>query len=645
MKTGYTVVKSTIAMAITLTMTLLVGCGDEITNEYVSKVAEENILVVSYVAELPDCSLENQGKQVLVRGEASPRICVDGKWIASFAETQDDFKCTAEYLPDGSGLKIICNGDSIGVVLNGTIGPQGVQGEQGIQGEQGLQGEQGIQGLKGDKGDQGEQGIQGEKGDKGDQGEQGIQGEKGDKGDQGEQGIQGEKGDKGDQGEQGIQGEKGDKGDQGEQGIQGLKGDKGDQGEQGIQGEKGDKGDQGEQGIQGLKGDKGDQGEQGIQGEKGDKGDQGEQGIQGEKGDQGDLGPSCSFAQNGNILSITCGANNTSIDINKIIVNYNLGDCSSANNNVIEYFNNTYYICHENTWDAATIIEYDTYEKTCEENGAIVSGRVISTNKYVCDESLFRIATEIELSLEKGCTSYTEGNKIIKHVAPDRDSVYSCENRLWNGSAFLIDDRDQKNYRIVQIGVQTWMAENLNYADSANYPSMLERNWCYKNSLDSCSKYGRLYTWAAAMDSVGTFSTNAKGCGRDSLVNCSPTYPVRGICPSGWHLPTLGEFESLIESVGGKSIAGTMLKSSFGWKKNNGIDSYGFMALPAGRRNNYKVFLNVGECAFFWHSTSEDGYGSWKSLRRMSMCSDSEYADMGNSESKSAGLSVRCVQD
>ena len=190
----------------------LSACGDEVTEEHITQVVEEKILVVSYVAELPDCSSENEGRQALVKGENTPRICIDDRWLSLSvgSSKENDFSCKAEKLSDGSGLKIICNGDSIGIVLNGVKGDTG---------------EQGVQGLKGDKGDQGEQGLQGEKGDKGNQGEQGLQGEKGDKGDQGEQGIQGEKGDKG---ERGLQGEKGDKGDQGEQGIQGEKGDKGE---------------------------------------------------------------------------------------------------------------------------------------------------------------------------------------------------------------------------------------------------------------------------------------------------------------------------------------------------------------------------------------------------------------------------------
>lgn len=169
----------------------LAACGDDMTNENITQIEQEGVVVVADESNLPDCTSESEGQQALIKDEPSPRICVDGNWLATYSDYTDkldDFKCSAEKLKDGSGLKILCNGDSIGILLNGANGSSGINGTQGIQGE------------KGDKGDTGAQGIQGEKGDKGDTGEQGAQGEKGDKGDTGEQGIQGEKGEKGDTG-------------------------------------------------------------------------------------------------------------------------------------------------------------------------------------------------------------------------------------------------------------------------------------------------------------------------------------------------------------------------------------------------------------------------------------------------------------
>jgi uncharacterized protein (TIGR02145 family) len=153
----------------------------------------------------------------------------------------------------------------------------------------------------------------------------------------------------------------------------------------------------------------------------------------------------------------------------------------------------------------------------------------------------------------------------------------------------LTDERDGQTYKTVKIGDQVWMAENLNYAYTGvpyNYSGYTSdsTSWCYENDPANCAKYGRLYTWATAMDSVGEWSTNGEGCGYRT--ECSPTYPVRGVCPKGWHLPDTTEWQSLFSAVGGKTAAGKMLKSSSGWNSNgDGLDAFGFSALSAGYRD------------------------------------------------------------
>ena len=164
----------------------------------------------------------------------------------------------------------------------------------------------------------------------------------------------------------------------------------------------------------------------------------------------------------------------------------------------------------------------------------------------------------------------------------------------------MTDERDGKTYRTVTIGDQVWMAENLNYADSTKTPSLKGKSWCYNNVAANCDVAGRLYTWAAAIDSVklATDAENPLDCGYGKT--CGLSGKVQGICPSGWHLPSESEWNTLFTKVGGKDVAGTKLKSQSGWHNNgNGDDAFGFSALPAGF-NNSGDYYRGGRGAHFW---------------------------------------------
>ena len=217
-----------------------------------------------------------------------------------------------------------------------------------------------------------------------------------------------------------------------------------------------------------------------------------------------------------------------------------------------------------------------------------------------------------------------------------------CGETPYNPATHFCDFRDSTVYRFVTIGTQTWMAENLNYAYT-DVPYKLggtsdSTSWCYGNDADNCTKYGRLYTWAAAMDSVGTWSTNGKGCGYDKA--CSPTYPVQGVCPSGWHLPTMAEFETLFTAVGGQSTAGKMLKSTSGWYgSGNGSDAFAFSALPAGFRDARGFYFD--NCANFWSSTEGSSDYAY-SLYSLDYSDDDANLDTSY---KHDGYSVRCLKD
>jgi len=208
-------------------------------------------------------------------------------------------------------------------------------------------------------------------------------------------------------------------------------------------------------------------------------------------------------------------------------------------------------------------------------------------------------------------------------VAKSSSSVAACTNTY--GTNTVTDCRDGQVYKTVVIGTQTWMAQNLNYA--------MDSSWCYNNSADSCSKYGRLYQWTAAMNIASSYLTTSAS----AVIKA----PQQGACPAGWHVPTSGEWTTLETAVGGSDSTCIKLKSTGGWyDSGNGTDSYGFSALPAGGRYNDGDFYLARGLALFSSATE---YGaSYAYYRRFGYNFASMYAYIGN---KTYAFSVRCVQD
>ena len=113
---------------------LLSACGDTVEN-----INQTGMEVVSEAKDLPKCTDGNEGDLAYVKKDNSTRVCVNGEWLASTSEGSSpaDFSCKTEELKDKSGLKIVCNGDSIGVVLNGSDGKDGKAGKDGEDGQAG----------------------------------------------------------------------------------------------------------------------------------------------------------------------------------------------------------------------------------------------------------------------------------------------------------------------------------------------------------------------------------------------------------------------------------------------------------------------------------------------------------------------------
>jgi len=211
-----------------------------------------------------------------------------------------------------------------------------------------------------------------------------------------------------------------------------------------------------------------------------------------------------------------------------------------------------------------------------------------------------------------------------------------------------VTDIDGNIYNTVVIGSQIWMAENLkvtHFPDGSELQyitddyewNLLEDNnfdkaYCYyNNNLEGeADIYGALYTWAAAMNGTDASDQNPSG--------------VQGICPDGWHIPSSDEWWTLINGLGGKTIAGGKLKESgtTHWDFNDGAtNESGFTALPGGYRNGSGgSFYTLGNFGYWWSASEEYSSNGWSYVMyHMNSQIDSE------GQFKSSGKSIRCVKN
>ena len=149
-----------------------------------------------------------------------------------------------------------------------------------------------------------------------------------------------------------------------------------------------------------------------------------------------------------------------------------------------------------------------------------------------------------------------------------------------------------KDYNTVLIGDQCWLKENLNVGTMLNGGTNSTENgiiekYCYGNDTTNCSTYGGLYQWQEAMQ----YATNEG---------------ARGICPEGWHIPTLAEFNTLSASVGGD---GNSLKAVGQGIQPNGLGTNisGFSGLLAGNKEPYpgSYFIHLTLYGHFWSSSKD----------------------------------------
>jgi uncharacterized protein (TIGR02145 family) len=217
--------------------------------------------------------------------------------------------------------------------------------------------------------------------------------------------------------------------------------------------------------------------------------------------------------------------------------------------------------------------------------------------------------------------------------------VFSGCSKDWNpaGQPFetgTVTDADGNTYRTVKIGDQWWMAENLkvthyrngdaipDVTDGADWSILTTGAYCnYNDDIDNVAACGRLYNWYAAVDN-------------------------RNIAFPGWHMPSDVEWQTLVNCLGGDSLAGGRLKAAgtTRWQSPNtgATNESGFSALPGGCRFVSGSFIYSGYCAFFWTSTEYDlDAGMARGLGYV----NSDIARGTNGMSKQEGLSVRLISD
>lgn len=208
-------------------------------------------------------------------------------------------------------------------------------------------------------------------------------------------------------------------------------------------------------------------------------------------------------------------------------------------------------------------------------------------------------------------------------------------------------DQDGNTYKTIQIGEQTWMAENLrttkfrngdvipNVTNDETWYGLTSGAYCvYNNDLGLKNAYGLLYNWYAVND-------------------------TRILAPTGWHVANASDWGALSDYLGGNLAAGPKLKEAdtLHWKKVTvygliqGTNQSGFTGLPAGRKSVYFTpentiavgysFAGIRESTGWW-ILEQTGRSPRVQLR--SLGNGTNYFDGSNGQ-YNLGLSVRCVKD
>jgi len=265
---------------------------------------------------------------------------------------------------------------------------------------------------------------------------------------------------------------------------------------------------------------------------------------------------------------------------------------------------------HTRTCQSWGVIENDDHFEIITSDGDLINFKKISDKK-------------IEIRFEGSI--YSDYTPVIKTT---------------NNYTGTVTDIDGNVYKTIKIGNQEWMAENLRvtkYRDGSAIPFA---------SGDSQWKAAGLNTKTAAYCDIETYYNSGSNhwyYGR--LYNWYTIKDIKNIAPTGWHVPTKAEWETLISYIGGNEVGGGKLKF-FGfniWKGPNilGTNEYSFDAYPTGYRDWYGPYFEaLGYHCYLWAST-EGGYDTSYSI----VLSNEDNQILLGQRSKGDGICIRCVKD
>ena len=198
------------------------------------------------------------------------------------------------------------------------------------------------------------------------------------------------------------------------------------------------------------------------------------------------------------------------------------------------------------------------------------SSSYLSSSSVEASSSSSETSSSSSVSVDVSSSSSIEASSSSSETGSSSSEVSSSSSEA-SSSSSVAEVSSSSSVKAVEIGSQVWMAENLNYAVEGSKcvdgKTLTDENTAY------CDTYGRLYNFEAA----------------------------KKACPSGWHLPSYDEWDTLIKFVGTYSTAGMFLKAKSGWSRGSaaGEDTYGFTALAGGYVDNNEVY-DVGTGGYWW---------------------------------------------